>query len=283
MSKEKRLGRGLKALLGEDIDKNIQEIPVNQIDANPNQPRKAFNEETLKKLEQSIKKYGVVQPVIVRKKDNGNYELIAGERRLRAAKNAQLEKIPVVIKEYNNRESAEIALIENLQREDLNPIEEGKAYESIIKKYDLTQEEMSQIAGKSRSYITNTLRLLTFPDAIQKLLQSKKLTTGQARPLLALKTVAEQLKLAKKIVEEGLSARQVEKILGEKTIPKPKKEVQISTYLRAMEEEIITSLGTDVKIKTGRGKNSKKGTITISFKNEDEFTRITKLLKKDGR
>lgn len=283
MSKEKRLGRGLKALLGEDIDKNIQEIPVNQIDANPNQPRKAFNEETLKKLEQSIKKYGIVQPVIVRKKDNGNYELIAGERRLRAAKNAQLEKIPVVIKEYSNRESAEIALIENLQREDLNPIEEGKAYESIIKKYELTQEEMSQIAGKSRSYITNTLRLLTFPDAIQKLLQSKKLTTGQARPLLALKTVAEQLKLAKKIVEEGLSARQVEKILGEKTIPKPKKEVQISTYLRAMEEEIITSLGTDVKIKTGRGKNSKKGTITISFKNEDEFTRITKLLKKDGR
>lgn len=283
MSKEKRLGRGLKALLGEDIDKNIQEIPVNQIDANPNQPRKAFNEETLKKLEQSIKKYGVVQPVIVRKKDNGNYELIAGERRLRAAKNAQLEKIPVVIKEYDNQESAEIALIENLQREDLNPIEEGKAYESIIKKYELTQEEMSQIAGKSRSYITNTLRLLTFPDAIQKLLQSKKLTTGQARPLLALKTVAEQLKLAKKIVEEGLSARQVEKILGEKTIPKPKKEVQISTYLRAMEEEIITSLGTDVKIKTGRGKNSKKGTITISFKNEDEFTRITKLLKKDGR
>ena len=283
MSKEKRLGRGLKALLGEDIDKNIQEIPVNQIDANPNQPRKAFNEETLKKLEQSIKKYGVVQPVIVRKKDNGNYELIAGERRLRAAKNAQLEKIPVVIKEYDNRESAEIALIENLQREDLNPIEEGKAYESIIKKYDLTQEEMSQIAGKSRSYITNTLRLLTFPDAIQKLLQSKKLTTGQARPLLALKTVAEQLKLAKKIVEEGLSARQVEKMLGEKTTPKPKKEVQISTYLRAMEEEIITSLGTLVKIKTGRGKNSKKGTITISFKNEDEFTRITKLLKKDGR
>ena len=283
MSKEKRLGRGLKALLGEDIDKNIQEIPVNQIDANPNQPRKAFNEETLKKLEQSIKKYGVVQPVIVRKKDNGNYELIAGERRLRAAKNAQLEKIPVVIKEYDNRESAEIALIENLQREDLNPIEEGKAYESIIKKYDLTQEEMSQIAGKSRSYITNTLRLLTFPDAIQKLLQSKKLTTGQARPLLALKTVAEQLKLAKKIVEEGLSARQVEKILGEKTTPKPKKEVQISTYLRTMEEEIITSLGTLVKIKTGRGKNSKKGTITISFKNEDEFTRITKLLKKDGR
>lgn len=283
MSKEKRLGRGLKALLGEDIDKNIQEIPVNQIDANPNQPRKAFNEETLKKLEQSIKKYGIVQPVIVRKKDNGNYELIAGERRLRAAKNAQLEKIPVVIKEYNNRESAEIALIENLQREDLNPIEEGKAYESIIKKYDLTQEEMSQIAGKSRSYITNTLRLLTFPDAIQKLLQSKKLTTGQARPLLALKTVAEQLKLAKKIVEEGLSARQVEKILGEKTTPKPKKEVQISTYLRTMEEEIITSLGTLVKIKTGKGKNSKKGTITISFKNEDEFTRITKLLKKDGR
>ena len=283
MSKEKRLGRGLKALLGEDIDKNIQEIPVNQIDANPNQPRKAFNEETLKKLEQSIKKYGIVQPVIVRKKDNGNYELIAGERRLRAAKNAQLEKIPVVIKEYSNRESAEIALIENLQREDLNPIEEGKAYESIIKKYELTQEEMSQIAGKSRSYITNTLRLLTFPDAIQKLLQSKKLTTGQARPLLALKTVAEQLKLAKKIVEEGFSARQVEKILGEKTIPKPKKEVQISTYLRAMEEEIITSLGTLVKIKTGRGKNSKKGTITISFKNEDEFTRITKLLKKDGR
>lgn len=283
MSKEKRLGRGLKALLGEDIDKNIQEIPVNQIDANPNQPRKAFNEETLKKLEQSIKKYGVVQPVIVRKKDNGNYELIAGERRLRAAKNAQLKKIPVVIKEYNNRESAEIALIENLQREDLNPIEEGKAYESIIKKYDLTQEEMSQIAGKSRSYITNTLRLLTFPDAIQKLLQSKKLTTGQARPLLALKTVAEQLKLAKKIVEEGLSARQVEKILSEKTTPKPKKEVQISTYLRAMEEEIITSLGTLVKIKTGKGKNSKKGTITISFKNEDEFTRITKLLKKDGR
>lgn len=283
MSKEKRLGRGLKALLGEDIDKNIQEIPVNQIDANPNQPRKAFNEETLKKLEQSIKKYGIVQPVIVRKKDNGNYELIAGERRLRAAKNAQLEKIPVVIKEYNNRESAEIALIENLQREDLNPIEEGKAYESIIKKYDLTQEEMSQIAGKSRSYITNTLRLLTFPDAIQKLLQSKKLTTGQARPLLALKTVAEQLKLAKKIVEEGLSARQVEKILGEKTTPKPKKEVQISTYLRAMEEEMITSLGTLVKIKTGKGKNSKKGTITISFKNEDEFTRITKLLKKDGR
>lgn len=281
MSKGKKLGRGLKALLGEEIEKDIFEIDIDLIDTNENQPRKTFDQDSLVSLCDSIKKYGVVQPIVVRK--NGTrYELIAGERRLRASKLASLTKIPCVVKDYNDREVSEIALIENLQREDLNPIEEARAYEEIIEKYELTQEEMSKIVGKSRSYIANVIRLLAFPESIRKFLEEKKLTPGQARPLLALKTVAEQLKLAKRIIEEGLSARQIEKILSEKK-PKVKGDVQIRTYLKTLENDLLMAIGSNVKIKVGKGRNAQKGTITISFKNEEEFERITKLLKKDGR
>lgn len=281
MSRGKKLGRGLKALLGEEIEKDIFEIDIDLIDTNENQPRKTFDQDSLVSLSDSIKKYGVVQPIVVRKKGE-RYELIAGERRLRASKLASLTKIPCVVKDYNDREVSEIALIENLQREDLNPIEEARAYEEIIEKYELTQEEMSKIVGKSRSYIANVIRLLAFPESIRKFLEEKKLTPGQARPLLALKTVAEQLKLAKRIIEEGLSARQIEKILSEKK-PKVKEDVQIRTYLKTLEEDLLMAIGSNVKIKVGKGKNAQKGTITISFKNEEEFERITKLLKKDGR
>lgn len=285
MSKTKKLGRGLKALLGDAVEKDIVELEIALIDNNPDQPRKVFEKESLENLAKSIKKYGIVQPVAVRKKENERYELIAGERRLRAAKIANLTKIPVIVKEYDDRESAEIALVENLQREDLNAIEEAKAYDEIIKKHEITQEEMAKIVGKSRSYITNLLRLLQLPQSIQKLLEEKKLTIGQARPLLTLESVAEKLKLAKRILEEGLSARQIEKLLKEKSEKgeKTKEDLQVSTYLKSLEEELLMSLGSHVKIKIGKGRNAQKGTITISFKNEEEFTRITKLLKKDGR
>lgn len=281
MSKTKRLGKGLGELLGREVmeEKNTESISISLVVPNEWQPRREFEPESLNSLAESIKEHGVVQPVIVRKKDSG-YELIAGERRLRAAQLAGLVEIPALVRDYSDQETAEIALIENLQREDLNPLEEGLAYQRMINEYHFTQEKMANLIGKSRSYVTNMMRLLELSEEVKSLLLARKLTAGQARPLLGLETPAEQIALARRIVEEDLSARRIEEILRrEKDGQKRKPADKADAYLRALEEDLVNAVGSRVKIKVGKGKNSHRGTISISFKSDKEFERITKLLK----
>ena len=274
MSKTKRLGKGLGELLGREVmeEKNTESISISLVVPNEWQPRREFEPESLNALAESIKEHGVVQPVIVRKKDSG-YELIAGERRLRAAQLAGLVEIPALVRDYSDQETAEIALIENLQREDLNPLEEGLAYQRMISEYHFTQEKMANLIGKSRSYVTNMMRLLELSEEVKSLLLER-------RPLLGLETPAEQIALACRIVEEDLSARRIEEILRrEKDGQKRKPADKADAYLRALEEDLVNAVGSRVKIKVGKGKNSHRGTISISFKSDKEFERITKLLK----
>lgn len=281
MPKTKRLGKGLGELLGKEVleEKNTESISISLIIPNEWQPRREFDPEALKTLADSIQEHGVVQPVIVRKKESG-YELIAGERRLRAAQMAGLSDIPALVRDYTDQETAEIALIENLQREDLNPLEEGLAYQRMINEYRFTQEKMAALIGKSRSYVTNMMRLLELPEEVKDLLLGRKLTAGQARPLLGLGTPAEQIALARRIVAEDLSARRIEEILRrEKEGRKEIKADKADAYLRSLEEDLVNAVGSRVKIKVGKGKNSHRGTISISFKSDKEFERITKLLK----
>lgn len=256
MSKTKRLGKGLGELLGKEVmeEKNTESISISLVVPNEWQPRREFEPESLNALAESIKEHGVVQPVIVRKKDSG-YELIAGERRLRAAQLAGLVEIPALVRDYSDQETAEIALIENLQREDLNPLEEGLAYQRMINEYHFTQEKMANLIGKSRSYVTNMMRLLDLSEEVKGLLLERKLTAGQARPLLGLETPAEQIALARRIVEEDLSARRIEEILRrEKDGQKRKPADKADAYLRALEEDLVNAVGSRVKIKVGKGK-----------------------------
>ena len=207
------------------------------------------------------------------------YELVTGERRLRAADLAGLKTVPAIVSAYDDRSMAEVALIENLQREDLNPIEECEAYQQLINHYGLTQEQMAAKVGKSRPYIANMLRLAELPSDVKLLLASGRLTTGQARPLLSLASEEEQSELAQKIAAEGLSARRVEDMAREKK--KKKKETtdpKADAFLRSIEEKLGMSVGSRVAIKLGRGKNAHSGTISITFKNDEEFERITEFL-----
>ena len=267
MSKTRKLGKGLEALFGESSgDKEAEMISVSVIVPNEWQPRREFEEKALQGLADSIKEHGVVQPVIVRPKD-GTFELIAGERRLRAAQLAGLSEIPALVREYTDRETAEIALIENLQREDLNPLEEGLAYKRMIGEYRFTQEKMAELVGKSRSYVTNMIRLLDLCDEVKNMVIERKITAGQ-------------IALARRIVEEDLSARRVEEILRiGKERKKPRPVNRADAYIRDLEEQLVMAVGAKVRIKVGKGKNSHRGTISIAFKNDGEFERITKLLK----
>ncbi len=279
---KKKLGRGLDELFGEGFNEEgkIVEIDVKSIAPNPWQPRREFDEESLEALARSIREQGILQPITVRRKGE-SYEIVAGERRLRAAVLASLEKVPCIIQTFDDRAMKEVALIENLQREDLNPVEEGLAYQSLMGEYDLTQEELGEKVGKSRSYIANALRLISLPEEVLILLREKKLTAGQARPLLSLSTKAEQIALARRIVEEGLSARAIEQWVSGKKAEKPKKKEKdpsVDAYLQTMERELGVAVGSKVKIQLGKGRNSHKGTISISFENDNEFQRITDIL-----
>ena len=260
------------------LSTRVQYISTTRIRPNPQQPRRSFPEDALAELAESIRRYGILQPRTVRRA-GGDFELIAGERRLRAADLAGLKTVPAIVSAYDDRSMAEVALIENLQREDLNPIEECEAYQQLINHYGLTQEQMAAKVGKSRPYIANMLRLADFPDEVKKLMVEGKLTTGQARPLLGLSSGEEQVQLAKQIVDEGLSARHVEDLTREKK--KKKKEIadpQTHAFLRSIEEKLGMSVGSRVAIKLGRGKNAHSGTISITFKNDEEFERITEFL-----
>lgn len=281
---KKKLGRGLGELLGDALDDTgrVMDISIDEISPNPWQPRRDFDEESLNALASSIRENGLIQPVVVRKKKkDGTYELAAGERRWRAAKMAGLTVIPAISKEYDDRSMAEMALVENLQRKDLNPVDEGMAYRKLMDEYGLTQEGISQKVGKSRPYVANMVRLLDLPEEVKDFLSKGQLTAGQARPLLGLESDAEKVQLARRIVKEGLSARKVEDIIREGKKPKKKEDPPAAAFMKAVEEKLGLSVGSKVRIRIGKGKNAHKGTISISFSNDDEFQRIADILNQN--
>lgn len=280
---KKKLGRGLGELLGDALDDTgrVMDISIDEISPNPWQPRRDFDEESLNALASSIRENGLIQPVVVRKKKDGTYELAAGERRWRAAKMAGLTVIPAISKEYDNRSMAEMALVENLQRKDLNPVDEGMAYRKLMDEYGLTQEGISQKVGKSRPYVANMVRLLDLPEEVKDFLSKGQLTAGQARPLLGLESDAEKVQLARRIVKEGLSARKVEDIIREGKEPKKKEDPPAAAFMKAVEEKLGLSVGSKVRIRIGKGKNAHKGTISISFSNDEEFQRIADILNQN--
>lgn len=281
MIKQRGLGRGLDALIpstaAQDNIERVTEIAIHEIKPNKFQPRRVFDEEALLELSQSIAQYGIIQPIVVRKLLNG-YELVAGERRWRASQKAGLKSIPVVIKDYTDSEMTEIALIENLQREDLNPIEEAMAYRRLMNEFGLTQEEVARKIGRSRSLIANTVRLLNLCDEVQEHVSRGTLSMGQARPLLALEDKELQKQAAETIVEEDLSARDAEELVRRMNAA-PAKARQTADEIVPMEKEIFVVeaedklkllLGTQVKIKPGKIKSK----IEIEFYSADDLDRI---------
>lgn len=276
--KKPALGRGLGSLMGEAqsetgyVDqKEETKVSIDKINPNPNQPRTHFNETLLNELADSIRENGVLQPLLVRKKGEG-YEIIAGERRYQASKIAGLEELPVIVKEVDDQKMLELALIENLQRSDLNPIEEAKGYRQLIKASGMTQEALSKAVSKSRSSITNSLRLLDLPEPVQQYLFDGRLTAGHARAILAVPYEEQRIKLADKVVAEGLSVRATENLaplfsVGE--TPRAPRPVMPQSYKRAA-RVLRQALNTNVKVKSARGKNK----IEIEFKDEEELTRI---------
>ena len=287
MAKKKNagLGRGLNAIfldnaLNEENENNenlVSSLKLSQIDPKGDQPRKHFDKEALEQLAASIAENGLLQPILVREYGDGRYQIIAGERRFRASKLAGLTEIPAIIMERDDKKVAEIALIENVQREDLNPIEEALGYRALATEYDMTQEEISLKVGKSRSAITNTLRLLDLPDVILPLVASGDLSAGHARTLLGCKNRDDMILLAERTVEFGLSVRQLEEEV--KRINKPKKEVEekplpIVDYFRELELRMQSHLGRRVEIK---GKGRKK-TVTLSYEDNEDLDEIISLL-----
>lgn len=253
-------------------------LKINEVEPNKKQPRKFFNEEALQELSESIKQHGIVQPLVVAKKDD-YYEIIAGERRWRAAKLAGLKEIPVVIKDYSPQEIMEVALIENIQREDLNPVEEARAYQNLIKEYDLKQEELAQRVSKSRSAITNSLRLLKLSDEVLDLLMEEAISSGHARALLALEDTEQQLMVAEKIVSDNLSVRDIEKLVKSINNPvkkAPKKELKNDFVYKDIEEQLKQKIGTKVKINR---KSEDKGKIEIEYYSQDELEKIVAYFK----
>lgn len=312
MAKRTGLGKGLGAIFGDEVMesaaeeqeiKNHQkqeaveaaakkdEVPdsetgkemflkLSSIEPNRNQPRNEFKEDSLLELAESMKEYGVLQPLLVQKKGDF-YEIIAGERRWRAAKLAGLKEVPVVIREYTKQQSMEIALIENVQREDLNPIEEAKAYQRLMQEFSLKQEEIAARVAKNRVTITNSMRLLKLDERVQDMLIQNQITGGHARALLSVEDPELQFQLAGKIVAESLSVREVEKLvksLSKKKEPKEKKEedVSLSLIFRELEDRMKSAMGTKVSINR---KDKNKGRVEIEYYSEAELERIVELIE----
>ena len=279
---DKGLGRGLDALFGEgtmlESDERATTLPIAQIEANKNQPRKEIDDEGLKDLAESIKIHGVLQPIIVRKLDNGYYQIISGERRWRAARIAGLDEIPVMIMEADDRTSLEIGLIENLQREDLNPMEEANGYQTLISEYNLTQEEVSERVGKSRSAVANALRLLNLPDEIKNMIKSGELSSGHARALLPLNNSEKQIEIAKRIEKEGLSVRQTENLIKKLMSTgksRTNKDNPNQIYYIQAEENLSTHLGRKVHITPGK----RKGTLELEYYGMEDLNNLLETLQ----
>jgi len=278
---KKGLGKGLGALLdSENVlseSSAISELKINEIEPNKEQPRKQFDQEKLKGLADSIKQHGVVQPIIVKKNENG-YSIIAGERRWRAAKIAGLKTIPAIIKDLTTREIMEIALIENIQREDLNPVEEAEAYKKLIDEHGLTQEALSNVVGKSRAAIANSIRLLTLSEAVKEMLVNDLLTPGHARTLITIEDEEKQNRLANTIVEKNLNVRETEKLIKNLTAEKKKrKSPDRDANIIDIEEKLKSVLGTKVDLQH----YSNKGKIVIEYFSNEELDRIIDILTKN--
>lgn len=276
----KGLGKGLSAFFPEVLEQTdqIQEIKIKECRPNPYQPRKTFDPESIKELKESIESHGILQPIVVRKSIKG-YDIVVGERRFRAAKEANLETIPVIIRDYTEQQMMELALIENLQREDLNPIEEALAYQTLIEQLKLTQDELANRLGKSRPHIANHLRLLTLPESVKKLIEHGELSMGHGRTLLGLKNKSKMLPLVEKIKKENLNVRQLELIvqqLNENVPRETKKKVkQKNVFIKQQESRLRDFFGTPVTIK----QNKNKGKIEIEFFSSDDLNRILELLE----
>lgn len=282
MAKKAGLGKGLESLMG-GADAEVSAItpesslPISKIKVNKNQPRKNFDPDLLDELADSIKQNGILQPILVRKK-GASYEIVAGERRYQAAKLAGLKEIPVNIKEISDEDVFKLALIENLQRSDLNPIEEAQGYQKLIKENDFTQEELGKVLSKSRSAIANTLRLLDLPDEVQEMMAEGKLTAGHARAILAVAGEDGRIRLARKVVDENLTVRQTENLAplfsdrGDAEV-KPRRMPAPQSFKRA-QRQLRLALDTNVKVKTVRNKNK----IEIEFKDEDDLVRLVEQL-----
>ena len=290
------LGTGLSSLIPNKLNKKTKtnlplqknnfavsnsdeviKIPTENIVPNPNQPRYYFDGDNLKELSESIKEHGVIQPILVTKIDGDKYELIAGERRLQASKLAELKEIPAIVRLATNQQKLELAIVENIQRHNLNAVEEAKAYHKLGKEFNLTQEEIAKKTGKSRSAIANIIRLLDLPVEIQRGIIERKITEGHARAILGLENSEKQRALYELILKNNLTVRDVENKVKEITVHSHKRKVlkQVDPYLQDLEDEIQQKLGTRVKIK----KRGVSGKITIDFFSEEEFGKIVGLLK----
>ncbi|MBQ9370242.1 MAG: ParB/RepB/Spo0J family partition protein [Clostridia bacterium] len=286
-----RLGRGFAALISDmreldnpeiasydeqgELNQGVTEVPIALVRPNPLQPRKTFDETSLAELAASIEAHGILQPLVVVARDGG-YEIVAGERRYRAAKIAGLEKIPVIVKDISEKERREIALVENLQREDLNPMEASEALYTLLKENELTQEELAKTLGMSRPAVANSLRLLTLPREIQNMVRDLSLSTGHAKVLMGVKPPELQLALAKEVVQKKMSVRDLEAriaaLQGEKKVPAAKK--PISLELRSMIDDMQRVFGTKVRVSG----SDKKGKIVIDYYSEDDLQRIYDLV-----
>lgn len=274
---KKGLGKGFDTLFGDEtavsIETGVTELKITQIEPNANQPRKTFDQEKLAILAESIKEHGLIQPIIVVKAKENTYTIVAGERRWRAAKKAGLTTIPVVIKDYSSQTVTEVALIENLQREDLNPIEEALGYKSLIDEYSMTQDEISKRIGKSRSAVANSLRLLSLEDELQKYLISGEISEGHARAILSLSGYVLREFLLNRIINEGLNVRQAEKLAKDLQLVKEEKPKQVNATdieIERIKNRLEQGFGTKVKIQHG----NKKGKIEIEYYGNDDLERI---------
>ena len=262
-----------------NVESSINEISINAIVVNEGQPRKKFDKTAIEELAESIKKYGIIEPIVV-SKEGSKYQIIAGERRFRAAKVAGLETIPVVIKEYDEKEKNEVALIENIQRKDLNILEEAQAYKDILEKYNMSQEELANNIGKSRSAISNTIRILKFDDKIKKYILEDKLSEGHCKVLASVQDKNIQIKLAKKVAEEGISVRKLEEFIKNIDEPKVKKKVikTKNVWIQDIEEKFKSFFQTKVEIKPD--KDNKKGKIILEYYSNDELDRILETINR---
>ncbi|MBQ6999427.1 MAG: ParB/RepB/Spo0J family partition protein [Oscillospiraceae bacterium] len=283
MANNKGLGRGLGALLGDFSEETLEtsayrELPIYKVEPNPDQPRRDFDEEELQALADSIAVHGVIQPLTVRELPSGYYQIIAGERRWRAARQAGLSEVPVVVIEADDRKAMELALIENLQRQDLNPVEEALGYQSLIQEYGLTQEEAASRVGKSRPAVANALRLLSLCEEVLELLKTGAITAGHARAILTLKSEKKQLEAAKKIMALNLSVRQAETLCKNMNKePAPEKEVTLAVnYVAECEKSLSKHLGRGVKIINGK----RKGRFELEFYGEEDLQNLLDALMK---
>lgn len=283
------LGKGLGALISTETviehttetEKEVKKIKITQIEPNKNQPRTEFDEEKLEALADSIREYGILQPIVVKLNKNGFYTIIAGERRWRAARMAKVKEIPAVVKDYDEKGEKEVALIENLQRENLNAIEEAAGIEELIKVYGLTQEEVAKKVGKSRSAVANSLRLLNLPEKVKEFLKDGFLSMGHARALLALTDPIQMIAVSEKIIHEDFSVRQTESYIKYLSVEKKEKvlskeEKEMIRYIKSLEESLSSELGTKIRIVNKKN----KGKIEIPYSSSEDFERIIKMIKK---